>query len=117
MRPSSPRSCGKLGLGEACGVGSCQVDLQCCISFWCTTKWFSYVYIHTHILLHYGLLQDIECIDINSSCAVQSDLAVYFIYSSLYLLISRSLFITPSLPLPLGNCRSVLCVYEYVSVS
>ena len=26
MRPSSPRSCGKLGLGEACGVGSHQVE-------------------------------------------------------------------------------------------
>lgn len=23
-------------LDEACGVGSHQVDLQCCISFWCT---------------------------------------------------------------------------------
>ena len=32
-------------LDEACGVGSHQVDLQCCISFWCTAKWFSQLYI------------------------------------------------------------------------
>ena len=39
-------------------------DLQCCVSFWCTAKWFSciymYIYILFHILFHYGLSQDIE---------------------------------------------------------
>ena len=25
------------------------VDLQCCVSFRCTAKWFSYIYIYTHI--------------------------------------------------------------------
>ena len=39
------------------------VDVQCCVSFRCTAKWFSYIYIHIflfQILFHYRLLQDIE---------------------------------------------------------
>ena len=36
------------------------VDLQCCVNFYCTAKWFSYTYILLHILFHYGLSQDIE---------------------------------------------------------
>ena len=35
-------------------------DLQCCVSFWCRAKWFSYIYILFQILFHYSLLQDIE---------------------------------------------------------
>ena len=47
-------------------------DIQCFVSFWCTVKWFSYIYIiyikyictYTHIVFHilflYGLSQDIE---------------------------------------------------------
>ena len=33
------------------------VDLQCCVNFYCITKWFSYTHICIlfHILLHYGL--------------------------------------------------------------
>ena len=36
------------------------VDWQCCVNFCCTAKWFSYIYILSHILFHYGLSQDIE---------------------------------------------------------
>ena len=38
------------------------VDLHCCVHFCCTTKWFSYTYIHIlfSILFHCGLSQDIE---------------------------------------------------------
>ena len=30
------------------------VDLQCCDSFWCTTKWFSYTHTHTYIYIHFS---------------------------------------------------------------
>ena len=38
------------------------VDVQCCVHFCCTAKWFSYTYIYIlfHIPFHYGLSQDIE---------------------------------------------------------
>ena len=36
------------------------VDLQCCVNFYHTAKWFSYTYIFFHILFHYDLSQDIE---------------------------------------------------------
>ena len=40
------------------------VDVQCCFSFRCTAKWFSYTYIYicflSKILFHYNLSQDIE---------------------------------------------------------
>ena len=28
------------------------VDLQCCVSFWCTAKWFSYIYIYIYIYIY-----------------------------------------------------------------
>ena len=42
------------------------VDLQCCVSFRCSFKWFSctymykYIYSSFYILFHYRLLQNIE---------------------------------------------------------
>ena len=38
------------------------VDLQCCVNFCCTARWFSntYRYILFHILFHYSLSQGIE---------------------------------------------------------
>ena len=35
------------------------VDLQCCVNYCYTAKWFSYTYIFFQILFHYRLLQDI----------------------------------------------------------
>ena len=36
------------------------VDLQRCVSFWYTAKWFSYTYVVFQILFSYRLLQDVE---------------------------------------------------------
>ena len=54
----------------------CIADLQCCVNFFCTAKWFSYTYIYIHsffnILFHHGLSQDIEysslCYTIGPCC-------------------------------------------------
>ena len=62
------------------------VDLQCCVSFWYTVKWFIsiYVYIYFHILFHYSLLQD----TVGSFC---------FFYVIVCICLSQ----TPSLSFPL----------------
>ena len=59
------------------------VDLQCCVNFSCTAKWFSYTHTHTHththiytfffyILFHYGLSQGSEysslCFTVGPCC-------------------------------------------------
>ena len=56
------------------------VDLQCCVSFRCTAKWFVYIYIYIYIYIysfikihfHCSLLQDIEysslCYTVNPCC-------------------------------------------------
>ena len=68
------------------------VDLQCCARFWCTEKWFSYTYKYIYSFsysFHYGLLSDTEY---NSLCYTLDRilLFIYFIYSSMYLLIPNS---------------------------
>ena len=39
-------------------------DLQCCVNFCYTAKWFSFTYIIFHILSHCSLLQDTEYISL-----------------------------------------------------
>ena len=36
------------------------VDLQCCVAFWCTAKWFRYIYTHTHIYIHFHILRKVS---------------------------------------------------------
>ena len=68
-------------------------NLQCCLSFWCTAKWFSYPYIYIlfHILFRDGLSQDIEY----SSLSSKTLLFIHPICNSLYLLIPYSQSILP----------------------
>ena len=70
------------------------VELQCCVNYSCTAKWFSYtfIYILFHFLFHYGLSQDIEYRFLCSTVV-----SLFYIYQS-----------TP-LPLP-----SPLAFYPYV---
>ena len=53
------------------------VDLQYCVSFRCTAKWFSYIYIYFQIIFHYRLFQNIK---------YSSLLLVYFVYNNLLFL-------------------------------
>ena len=54
------------------------VDLQCCVNFYCTAKWFSYIYTHLlHILFHYGLSQDIEY---SSLCCIVGPCCLSILY-------------------------------------
>ena len=56
------------------------IDLQCCVSFWCTSKGFGYLYTYKYILFnilfHYGLLQGIGY----SSLCFMVDFVVYLFY-------------------------------------
>ena len=38
------------------------VDLQCCVSFWCIAKWFSYIFfIFFSIMVYYSILNTVPC--------------------------------------------------------
>ena len=85
------------------------VDLQCCVNFCCTAKWFSYTYIYYFsYLFHYCLLKNIEC---SSPChTVRTSLFIHPIYNSLPLLIPNSQSIPPQLSFSLGNPKCVLYI-------
>ena len=67
----------------------CIVDLQCCVSFRCMAKWFSYTYIHSFSdsfpVGYYRILSKIPC-----AIYSRSLLIIYFICSSVYMLIPDS---------------------------
>ena len=89
------------------------VDLQCCISFMCTAKWFSYtIPIIFQILFSYRLLQNTKFLVLCS----RSLLVIYVIYSSVYMLIPSSWFIPPQTHFPLGNHKFVFNICKSVSV-
>ena len=42
------------------------VDLQCCVNFWCTAKWFIYIYINVFkivfsVMVYHGILNIVPC--------------------------------------------------------
>ena len=72
------------------------------------------LHVFFHTIFHYRLSQDIEY---NFLCLCSKSLLfIYFMYSSVYLLIPNSWFVPPSLPLPFGNHKFVFYVYDSVSV-
>ena len=64
------------------------VNLQCCINFRCTVKWFHYTHIHIYVFLfrffHYKILNIVPC------AISRSLLLIYFIHSSACILIPNS---------------------------
>ena len=89
------------------------VDLQCCAGFWDTAEWFSYTYISIvfSIMIYYRILNIV-------SCYYTVGPVVYFVYSSLYLLIPHCCLSPPPPPSFLfGNHGSVFYVCEPVPVS
>ena len=83
----SPWGHKELDTAERLTVTTFIVDLQCCVSFKCIAKGFSYIYVLFHILFHYGLLQDIEY---SSLCYTAGPYCVSILY---ILLIPISQFI------------------------
>ena len=77
------------------------INLQCCISFMCTAKWFIQTYIHSFsdsflikIIIEYW----VEFLVLY----IRSLLVIYFIYSSVCLLTKLLNYPSP-LPFPVGN--------------
>ena len=94
----------------------CMVDLQCCVSFRCTAKWFSYAYTYIHsfsisfpvqVITEYWVAFPVLC--------SRSLLIIYVIYSSVYMLIPNLIY-PSSPPFPFGNHKFVFEVCESVSV-
>ena len=76
----------------------------------------SVIHIYTyffHMIFHYGLSEDIEC---SSLCYTVGHCCLSVLYIIVYICWSQTP--NPSLPTtpPLGNQKSVLCVYESLSV-
>ena len=97
------------------------VDLQCCVSFWCTAKWLctrTHTHTHTHTHTFFRFFSIIGYYEILSivPCAVQRFL-VYLLYVQQCVSADPKLIIYPSLtPFPYGNHEFVFCVCEPVSV-
>ena len=57
------------------------VDLQCCVNFWCTAKWFSYTYIYIFSFIFFSIMVYYRILNI-----------VPLLYSRTLLSISKWLF-------------------------
>ena len=70
----------------------------------------SYIYVHIISNMIYCRILNII------PCAVQQDLIIYLLYSSLYLLIRNSNLLLPPLPSSFDNNAFVFYVYESISI-
>ena len=89
------------------------VDLQCCISFRHTAKWFSYTYTYTYsfpikLITEYWVEFPVLC--------SRSLLVIYCIYNSVCMSVPNSQFIPPPPHFPFGNHKFVFEVCESISV-
>ena len=110
------------------------VDLQSCVDFCCTAKWFSFIYIykyiyihihiyvyiyiytHTHTQFHIFSIMVYHRILNMVLCAMQDLVVIHSIYNSLHLVTPTSQSIPALVPSFLPT-QSVLCVCESVSIS
>ena len=97
------------------------VDLQCCTNLCCTAKWLSYTHTYIlffffffYILFHYGLSQEIGY---SSLCSTVGPWCLSILNVILCIYQPQTHRPTLSLPAPAWQPKSVLCVYESVSVS
>ena len=72
-----------------------------------------YIYTYIYILFHCHLLQDI---DYSSPCYILGPCCLPILYNSFHLLIPSSHSFHPLPLLPSGNHRSVLLIFESLSV-
>ena len=72
------------------------IDIQCCVNFYCTAKWFSftYIYIPFYILFHYGLSQDAEY---SSLCYTVGPCCLRYAMTYISVLLLSSHIISPPL--------------------
>ena len=75
---------------------------------------YIYIYINLFFFRFFSIIDYYKILNI-VPCATQV-FVVYFIYSSMYLLIPNPSFIQPRLPFPFGNPKFVFYVCESISV-
>ena len=86
-----------------------------CSNFYCTAKCFSY--IHTFFFIFFSFVVSHRVSNIVPSAIQQYLLFIHSLYTNLYLLIPNSQSLPPPLLPSLGSQKSVLYIWESVSVS
>ena len=100
--PGSPSLQSEEGLEVCCFFNWSITDLQCCVYFSCTAKWFSYTYIHSFfvsfsIMVYHGILTIAPC------ALQQTLLLIHSLCNSLHLLIPASHSTPLPIPFPLAT--------------
>ena len=66
------------------------IDLQCCLSFWCTAKWFSYTSIYLFFIIFFPIVVYYRILNTFPVLYSRTLLFMCFKYSSFYLLVLNS---------------------------